>query len=90
MVSQSREHFVLQTEKNMLPYCSLPVFLTLDVSFHRDPEMYLLYGTPRLTPIDSPANRGLSADILEQARTIKEGYILTDEEDSPMRIFPGA
>lgn len=52
--------------------------------------MYLLYGGPRLTPVDSPANRGLAEEILEQARTIKDGYILTDESNSPMRIFPGA
>ena len=53
------------------------------------PEMYQLYGAPRLRPIDAFVG-SLSPDLLQEATTIQEGYILTDQENSPMRVFPGA
>ena len=54
------------------------------------PEMYQLHGAPTLTPMDSKYNKRLSAKILKEARTDKEGYILTDLSHSPMRVFQGA
>ena len=56
------------------------------------PEMYQLYGAPKLTEIDSQQHnkRRLSPEVLEEARTMKEGYILTDRSHSPIRVFPGA
>ena len=70
------------------PPLRLAVF-DLDFTIWR-PEMYQLDGAPKLTEIDSKNNRKLSAQILEEARTIKEGHILTDRSHSPMRVFPGA
>ena len=54
------------------------------------PEMYQLYGAPKLRPMDSKTNRTLSPSVLEEARTIKEGFILADNGGSPMRVFKGA
>lgn len=70
------------------PPLRLAVF-DLDFTIWR-PEMYQLNGAPKLTEIDSKNNRKLSAKILEEARTIKTGHILTDRSHSPMRVFPGA
>jgi len=54
------------------------------------PEMYQLSGTPTLTKIDSKKNEQLSEEVLAEARTKEEGYILTDRRNSPIRVFPGA
>lgn len=54
------------------------------------PEMYQLSGIPKLTEVDSKQNKKLSATVLQEARTIREGYILTDRSHSPMRVFQGA
>ncbi|CAB9515152.1 Magnesium-dependent phosphatase 1 [Seminavis robusta] len=54
------------------------------------PEMYQLYSAPRLTPIDSRSNQALSAEVLEEAKTKKEGHVLTGNSYSPMRVFKGA
>jgi Acid Phosphatase len=54
------------------------------------PEMYQLYSAPKLRPIDPKTDRRLSPSVLEEARTIKEGYILAEIGGSPMRIFNGA
>ena len=62
----------------------------LSFNYDRQPEMYQLTGgAPKLTPVDSKQNQKLSAKVLEEARTIKEGYILTSGH-SPIRVFPGA
>ena len=54
------------------------------------PEMYQLYSCPKLTPIDSKYNKRLSSNVLREARTNKDGQILTDRNNSPIRVFPGA
>lgn len=56
------------------------------------PEMYQLYGKPRLTPLEKN-NRATRMSPLElrESRTIKEGHILTDgDRGSPIRVFEGA
>eukprot|EP00568_Trieres_chinensis_P010981 CAMPEP_0183291382 /NCGR_PEP_ID=MMETSP0160_2-20130417/827_1 /TAXON_ID=2839 ORGANISM="Odontella Sinensis, Strain Grunow 1884" /NCGR_SAMPLE_ID=MMETSP0160_2 /ASSEMBLY_ACC=CAM_ASM_000250 /LENGTH=200 /DNA_ID=CAMNT_0025452181 /DNA_START=130 /DNA_END=732 /DNA_ORIENTATION=- len=55
-----------------------------------DPEMYQLYGTPKLRPIDSKPFKGLSPELLDEAKTNKDGYILADSSNSPIRVFKGA
>ena len=54
------------------------------------PEMYQLYGAPTLTSVDSKYNKRLSEEILNEARTNQDGFILTDRRNTPMRVFPGA
>lgn len=55
------------------------------------PEMYQLSGPgPKLTLADSKYNKELSAGVLSEARTCKDGFILTDGRNTPMRVFPGA
>ena len=50
------------------------------------PEMYQLYGSPRLT---QPSNR-VSETVLEEARTTEHPKILVDSSGTPIRVFPGA
>ncbi|KAL7576882.1 hypothetical protein ACA910_006648 [Epithemia clementina (nom. ined.)] len=53
------------------------------------PEMYQLWGKPKLVPIES--KKGLSPSIFQEARTKEDGYILIDpKQGSPIRVFPGA
>jgi hypothetical protein len=52
------------------------------------PEMYQLSGPPTLTPIDKHPK--LSPILLKETRTNKKGMILTDRQNSPMRVFDGA
>lgn len=59
----------------------------LDYTIWR-PEMYQLWGPPKLTPIDKI--RKMPEAIRIEARTNRKGMILTDKESTPMRVFDGA
>ena len=52
------------------------------------PEMYQLWGKPKLVPTES--TRQLSPIILQEAKTKVNGHILIDPQGSPMRVFSGA
>jgi len=54
------------------------------------PEMYQIAGPPKLTEINDPKNRRITPAVLEEAKTNKEGYILTDRSHTPMQVFKGA
>jgi hypothetical protein len=58
------------------PTLKLAVF-DLDYTIWK-PEMYQLSGPPKLTAISDPKNRRLTPSVLEEAKTRKDGYILTD------------
>ena len=53
------------------------------------PEMYQLYGAPKLAPIASLKNR-YTESALKEMRTSREGMVLVDGSGTPMRVFPGA
>lgn len=72
---------------SQLPTLRLAVF-DLDYTIWR-PEMYQLSGTPKLEPLSSPRLKNLSKNVLEEARTVKDGMVLFDGR-SPIRTFPGA
>ena len=50
------------------------------------PEMYQLYGPPKLTP----APQNLSEKLQTLMRTTQSGMILTDRNGSQMQLFDGA
>jgi Acid Phosphatase len=57
------------------------------------PEMYQLYGAPRLVPVSSlkPNLRdSASAAVKKEMTTNRDGMVLVDGAGSPMRVFPGA
>ena len=61
------------------------------------PEMYQLYGKPRLVPTDATSSRQQrgrkiksSSSELDQTRTMQDGMMITDGSGSIMRVFPGA
>lgn len=56
------------------------------------PEMYQLYGTPKLTPVSSIQKRKnkLSDNLLRLARTIKADHLLTDSSGAIIQQFEGA
>jgi magnesium-dependent phosphatase 1 len=49
------------------------------------PEMYQLYGGPKLVPLVN--RRGYS---LDEVRTNVDGKMLVDNSNTPIRVFPGA
>lgn len=53
------------------------------------PEMYQLWGAPKLTPL-AKGKKKLEAHVLREARTIKDDHILADTSGSPIRVFHGA
>jgi hypothetical protein len=53
------------------------------------PEMYQLNGRPRLVEASKMKIKFLDK-VLHEARTDREGMILTDNSGSPIRVFPGA
>jgi len=67
------------------------VVLDLDYTIW-DPEVCRLYGKPRLQAIAAYVTKGgfLSEEFLQEARTTKEGHIISDDNDQVMRVFPGA
>jgi len=60
----------------------------LDYTIWR-PEMFQLYGPPKLTPTSKLGGR-LSPAALAEGRTVQEGMVLTDRDGDIMRIFDGA
>mmetsp|Transcript_12249 Transcript_12249/g.33970 ORF Transcript_12249/g.33970 Transcript_12249/m.33970 type:complete len:188 (-) Transcript_12249:113-676(-) len=51
------------------------------------PEMYHLYGTPKLVPVDSYK---FSDEEISESQTREDGHLLSDRGRIPIRIFPGA
>ena len=52
------------------------------------PEMYQLWGPPKLVKVKS--SDGWSASVLKEAKTCQENMILTDRSDTPITVFDGA
>jgi hypothetical protein len=64
-----------------------PLLAVFDLDFTVwEPEMYQLSGEPRF--VEAP--KDLSASEKKETNTVKDGMILTDNNGSPIRIFPGA
>lgn len=53
------------------------------------PEMYQLYGQPKLVKADADG-RMLSTVEKHETRTTEEGKIIVDKSGTPMRVFTGA
>jgi hypothetical protein len=51
------------------------------------PEMYQLDGPPRLVEADRHKYSGVE---IHEMRTTKDGMILTDDSETPIRMFSGA
>jgi hypothetical protein len=76
------------TMKSKLPQYPLRLAVfDLDYTIWQ-PEMYQLYGRPKLVP--TPSN--LSSNLVKETRTKHDGMILVDSKrtNTPMRVFPGA
>jgi len=58
------------------------------------PEMYQIYGPPKLVRPEQPKkrrkNRPLSLSLPEGSKTIKDGMIVTDSSGTPITVFDGA
>lgn len=54
------------------------------------PEMYQLYGPPKLKPVSSVRQNKLSPKILAETKTTHDDMLLVDNSGSPMRVFHGA
>lgn len=53
------------------------------------PEMYQLYGSPRL--VDASSLKHIKSDrVLQEAQTDTKGQILVDKSGTPIRVFEGA
>lgn len=65
------------------------VVFNLDYTIWK-PEMFQLYGEPKLVPIEKVLNTDDSPSVLKGARTTKEGYVLTDGSRTLMQSFDGA
>lgn len=83
IMSMSSETSIKQAKKMRL------VVFNLDYTIWQ-PEMFQLYGEPKLMPIEKVLKIDESPSVLKRARTTKEGHVLTDGSRTPMQSFDGA